>query len=77
MPNELMRHVPKGALIVVMTFCTNRTIRENPEVFILIIARSFLRISRDSATHFTEIRPPISEHSAGRSERNDASLLGG
>gem|GEM_PF-3739218 len=52
MPNELMRHVPKGALIVVMTFCTNRTIRENPEVFILIIARSFLRISRDPATHF-------------------------
>jgi len=41
MPNELMRHVPKGALIVVMTFCTNHTIRENPGAFILIIARSF------------------------------------
>jgi len=36
-----MSHVPKGALIVVMTFCTNHTIRENPGAFILIIARSF------------------------------------
>ena len=34
-----------------------------------------VRISRDPAGHFTIIRPPIPEDSAGRSERSDAGLL--